>query len=280
MKKYMLAQIDPVDFRDGSFNLVGMIFFIFASFITIYIYYRRRTPTNAIYVFSVLGGVLYTLGNLLDKWMLWDSDYADAFGESFGLFIGVVALFFAVIPFLEQKMDKTTEHMKGLIEAASNASVNVANIANELAASASEVNAASEEIAASTQSMTVETQSVIRSTNDIQNVMEIITKISDQTNLLALNASIEAGRAGEQGRGFAVVADEVRKLAEESKGAVRTTNEKIGDVVTKINNSFSAMEGISASTEQQTASMEEVTSTAHRLGELAEGLKNSLVIKE
>lgn len=280
MKKYMLAQIDPTDFLDGSFNLVGMIFFIFASIIAIYIYYRKRTPTNAIYVFSVIGGMLYTLGNLLDKWMLWDSDYADAFGESFGLFIGVTALFFAVIPFLEQKIEKTTEHMKGLIEAASNASVNVANIANELAASASEVNAASEEIAASTQSMTVETQSVIRSTNDIQNVMEIITKISDQTNLLALNASIEAGRAGEQGRGFAVVADEVRKLAEESKGAVRTTNEKIVDVVTKINSSFGAMEGISASTEQQTASMEEVTSTAHRLGELAENLKNSLVIKE
>ena len=276
----MLAQIDPTDFLDGSFNLVGMIFFIFASIIAIYIYYRKRTPTNAIYVFSVIGGMLYTLGNLLDKWMLWDSDYADAFGESFGLFIGVTALFFAVIPFLEQKIEKTTEHMKGLIEAASNASVNVANIANELAASASEVNAASEEIAASTQSMTVETQSVIRSTNDIQNVMEIITKISDQTNLLALNASIEAGRAGEQGRGFAVVADEVRKLAEESKGAVRTTNEKIVDVVTKINSSFGAMEGISASTEQQTASMEEVTSTAHRLGELAENLKNSLVIKE
>ena len=280
MKKYMLAQIDPADFRDGSFNLVGMIFFIIASIMAIYIYYRRRTPTNAIYLFSVIGGILYTLGNLLDKWMLWDSDYADAFGESFGLFIGVTALFFAVIPFLEQKMEKTTEHMKGLIGAASNASVNVANIANELAASASEVNAASEEIAASTQSMTVETQSVIRSTNDIQNVMEIITKISDQTNLLALNASIEAGRAGEQGRGFAVVADEVRKLAEESKGAVRETNEKIVDVVTKINNSFSAIEGISASTEQQTASMEEVTSTAHKLGELAERLKNSLSIKE
>jgi len=280
VNKHMLAQIDPVDFRDGGFNLVGMIFFIFASLIAIYIYYRKRTPTNAIYLFSVIGGILYTLGNLLDKWMLWDSDYADAFGESFGLFIGVTALFFAVIPFLEQKMEKTTEHMKGLIEAASNASVNVANIANELAASASEVNAASEEIAASTQSMTVETQSVIKSTNDIKNVMEIITKISDQTNLLALNASIEAGRAGEQGRGFAVVADEVRKLAEESKGAVRITNEKIVDVVTKINSSFGAMEGISASTEQQTASMEEVTSTAHRLGELAESLKNSLSIKE
>ena len=274
----LFQQIDPTDFLDGSFNLVGMVFFIIASLIAVYIYYKKRTPTNAIYLFSVVGGVLYTLGNLLDKWGLWDPDYADAFGESFGLFIGVVALFFAVIPFLEQKMEKNSVHMKGLIETASNASINVANIANELAASASEVNAASEEIAASTQSMTHETQGVMRSSKDIQNVMEIITRISDQTNLLALNASIEAGRAGEQGRGFAVVADEVRKLAEESKGAVRETNEKILDVITKINNSFGSMEGISASTEQQTASMEEVTATAHKLGELAERLKNSLVI--
>jgi hypothetical protein len=264
----MLSQIDPGDFRDGGFNLVGIIFFFLGAFIALFIYYKKRTPTNAIYVFSLFGGALYTLGNFLDKWLLWDADYADAFGESFGLFVGVSALFFAVIPFLEQKLEKNTENMKGMIDAASNASINVANIANELAASASEVNAASEEIATSTQSMTMETQGVIKATNDISNVMGIITNISDQTNL--------AGRAGEQGRGFAVVADEVRKLAEESKLAVRETNDKIRNVISKINNSFSSMEGISASAEQQTASMEEVTATAHKLGTLAEDLKDSL----
>jgi len=276
----MFAQIDPVDFRDGGFNLVGMIFFWIGALVAVYIYYKRRTPTNAIYVFSLFGGALYTLGNLLDKWMLWDGDYADAFGESFGLFVGVSALFFAVIPFLEQRLERTNNSMKAVIGAASNTSINVANIANELAASASEVNAASEEIASSTQNMTLETQEAMSATNDIRNVMAIITNISDQTNLLALNASIEAGRAGEQGRGFAVVADEVRKLAEESKSAVRETNEKISNVISKINNSFSSMEGISASAEQQTASMEEVTSTAHKLGTLAEELKNSLKAEE
>ena len=272
----MLGQIDPGDFRDGGFNLVGIIFFFLGAFIALFIYYKRRTPTNAIYVFSLFGGALYTLGNFLDKWLLWDTNYADSFGESFALFVGVSALFFAVIPFLEKKLEKNTENMKGMIDAASNASINVANIANELAASASEVNAASEEIATSTQDMTMETQDVIQATNDISTVMGIITNISDQTNLLALNASIEAGRAGEQGRGFAVVADEVRKLAEESKSAVRETNDKIRNVINKINSSFSSMEGISASAEQQTASMEEVTATAHKLGTLAEDLKNSL----
>lgn len=276
----MLLQIDPADLIDGGLNLVGLMFFSIAIIVAVFIYYKKRTPTNAIYVFSVIGGALYTLGNLLDKWQLWNSDYADAFGESFALFIGVVALFFAVIPFLEQKLEKSGANMKGVIEAASNASINVANIANELAASASEVNAASEEIASSTQEMTTNTQDVMRSTNEINSVMSIITNISDQTNLLALNASIEAGRAGEQGRGFAVVADEVRKLAEESKGAVRDTNDKIKEVINKINYSFSAMEGISASAEQQTASMEEVTSTAHKLGTLAEELKNSLTLDD
>ncbi len=36
------------------------------------------------------------------------------------------------------------------------------------------------------------------------------------------------------------------------------------------------MEGISASSEQQTASMEEITSTANKLGTLAEKLKEGL----
>lgn len=53
--------------------------------------------------------------------------------------------------------------------------------------------------------------------NEISQIVKVITGISEQINLLALNAAIEAARAGEHGKGFAVVAGEVRKLAEQSR---------------------------------------------------------------
>ncbi|HEY2494396.1 MAG TPA: methyl-accepting chemotaxis protein [Paenibacillus sp.] len=78
--------------------------------------------------------------------------------------------------------------------------------------------------------------------NEIGEIIIVISELASQTNLLALNAAIEAARAGEQGKGFAVVAGEIRKLAEGSGRAAEQITELIRRIQAETNAAVKTME--------------------------------------
>ena len=119
------------------------------------------------------------------------------------------------------------------------------------------------------QKVVVESAKVIESlgkrSEEIGEIVDVITNISDQTNLLALNAAIEAARAGDQGRGFAVVAEEVKNLAEDSREAAERIAKMIKEVQSE---TAKAVEAMHRGTKETAEGMQFIELTGNAFGDI------------
>ncbi len=80
------------------------------------------------------------------------------------------------------------------------------------------------------------------SSQEIGEIVQLISDIADRTSILALNASIQASMAGDAGQGFAVVAEEVERLADRSNEATKQISTLIKAIQTDTAEAISGME--------------------------------------
>ncbi|MDD4978211.1 MAG: methyl-accepting chemotaxis protein [Gallionella sp.] len=80
------------------------------------------------------------------------------------------------------------------------------------------------------------------SSQEIGEIVDLISDITEQTNVLALNAAIQAAAAGEAGRGFSVVAEEVQRLAERSGEATKQIGALVKTIQSDTYDAVAAME--------------------------------------
>jgi len=107
------------------------------------------------------------------------------------------------------------------------------------------------------------------SSQEIGEIVQLITDITEQTNVLALNAAIQAASAGEAGRGFTVVAEEVQRLAERSAEATKHISDIVKSIQRDTQDAVEAMERSTLGVVDGTKTANEAGQTLHEIEQVS-----------
>lgn len=133
---------------------------------------------------------------------------------------------------------------KSSVEELSKGIDNFENSVREISSNTVQTSSLSQEAVRIVQDTQSQVKRLGASSQEIGNVVKVITAVAEQTNLLALNATIEAARAGSVGKGFAVVANEVKELSKETARATDEIKQKIEAIQLLTNESIEAISKI------------------------------------
>jgi methyl-accepting chemotaxis protein len=189
-----------------------------------------------------------------------------------------------------QTVSAASEQAGSNVQTVSVAAEQMSGSIREISRQLQEALAVSREAAAHANATVRQMDELGASSEEIGEVVKVITTIAQQTNLLALNATIEAARAGEAGKGFAVVANEVKQLASQTAKATEEIADKIqtvqlstggavkgirsiAEVITRLND-ISAT--VASAMEEQAAATQEIARNVQQAARGTEDVNRSI----